>query len=348
MADLIPSNSSDLDDEREGRDPRVIGLDSDEADELLAAISSSTARSVLASLHEAPATSSELAADVDTSLQNVQYHLGNLSDAGLIEVVDTRYSEKGREMKVYTPSDRALVVVAGREDETRGLKGALSRLIGGIGVLGVGGVVVNRLARTGSVFPFAATGGADGGSAESTEASDSGGAGGSGGAANESTSSDVAVSYEGEDIGVNSRGGGETTAADATTTAEGDGGYSIAESTTTESADQAQTVTEEATRTVAEETTQTVAEEATRTVTETAASTPTPAPTDEPATAAESVTTTESVTTAVQTATETAAQFTSGSPGVTDTIGVPSPGAMFFLGGLTVLLVWVAVGVLRD
>ncbi|WP_416838415.1 ArsR/SmtB family transcription factor [Haloferax sp. DFSO52] len=327
MADLLPSNSSDLDDSREDRDPRVIGLDSDEADDLLGAISSSTARSVLASLHEAPATPSELAASVDTSLQNVQYHLGNLADAGLIEVADTRYSEKGREMNVYTPSDRALVVVAGREDETRGLKGALSRLIGGVGVLGIGAAVVNRLARTGSIFPFAATGGADGGSAESADAGGSGGAGGGGGAANDSTSSDVAVSYEGEDIAANSTSGHETTVADATaTTTEGDGGYSIAEQTTTESA----------------EATQTVTEEATRTATETATPAATPTPAEEPATAA------EPVTTAAQTTTETAAQVARGAPGIADTIGSLSPGTMFFLGGLTVLLVWVAVWMIRD
>lgn len=154
MADLIPSSPGDPDDNRDDRDPKVIGLDSDEADDLLGAISSSTARSVLASLHESPATPSDLATEVDTSLQNVQYHLGNLSEAGLIEVADTRYSEKGREMNVYTPADRALVVVAGREDETKGLKGALTRLIGGVGVLGIGAAVVNRLARTESVLPF--------------------------------------------------------------------------------------------------------------------------------------------------------------------------------------------------
>ncbi len=88
---------------------------------------------------------SELAAEIDTSLQNVQYHLGNLSEAGLIEVADTRYSEKGREMNVYTPADRALVVVAGREDETKGLKGALTRLIGGVGVLGFASLLVQQV-----------------------------------------------------------------------------------------------------------------------------------------------------------------------------------------------------------
>ena len=317
MADLIPSSSSDPDDDRENRDPRVIGLDSDEADDLLGAISSSTARSVLTSLHEAPATPSDLATEVDTSLQNVQYHLGNLSEAGLIEVTETRYSEKGREMNVYTPSDRALVVVAGREDETRGLKGALTRLIGGVGVLGIGAAVVNRLARTGTLSPFAlgGSGASEGGAA-------------AGGAANESNTSDVSVSYTGDGGSVNTTGAEQTrTVTQTATETAGDGdGFSIAEATTTESAD----VTAEATA----EATQTATEAATQTPTSTPTSTP--LPTEEP------------TATAVQTATETVAQAASGSSGLAETIGSLSPGTLFFLGGMTVLVAWVAVGLLRD
>ncbi|WP_380675125.1 ArsR/SmtB family transcription factor [Salinigranum sp. GCM10025319] len=127
MAGLLPSKP-DIDPSDE---PRVVGLDSDAADELIDALSSTTTRKVLAALHEEPASASELAERVDTSLQNVQYHLRKLEDAGLVEVGDTVYSEKGREMNVYTPADRALVVVAGREEETTGLKAALSRLLGG-------------------------------------------------------------------------------------------------------------------------------------------------------------------------------------------------------------------------
>lgn len=56
-------------------DLRVVGLGSEEADELIAALSSSTARRILAALHEDPAPPGELADPVDTSLRNAQYHL---------------------------------------------------------------------------------------------------------------------------------------------------------------------------------------------------------------------------------------------------------------------------------
>ncbi len=135
--------------------PRVIGIDGDEADELLAAMSSATARELLAALHEEPAAPSELADRVDTSLQNAQYHLGRLEDAGAVEVVDTVYSEKGREMKVYAPADEPLVVVAGGESETSSLRAAITTLLAGVGAVGVLAAAVQYLAAPG------ATGGDD-------------------------------------------------------------------------------------------------------------------------------------------------------------------------------------------
>ncbi|WP_439028061.1 ArsR/SmtB family transcription factor [Haloarchaeobius sp. DT45] len=142
MADLLPStpDTSAADD----AEPRVIGLDSDDADDLIGALSSSTARQLLTALHDEPATPSQLADTVDTSLQNTQYHLEKLEDADIIEVVDTAYSAKGREMKVYAPSNQPLVVFAGGSDESTGLKAALSRLLGAFGLLALGAVAVQE------------------------------------------------------------------------------------------------------------------------------------------------------------------------------------------------------------
>jgi len=155
MADLLPSSPDTS--AVEESDPRVVGVDSEDADDLIGALSSETARALLAALHDDPANPAKLADAVDTTIQNAQYHLGKLEDAGLIEVVDTVYSEKGREMNVYAPSDRPLVVVAGREEETSGLRAALSRLLGAVAALAVGSAVVQRLL-TGDLF--GATGGA--------------------------------------------------------------------------------------------------------------------------------------------------------------------------------------------
>ena len=161
MADLLPSSPDTS--AAEQSSPRVVGLDSDDADDLLSALSSSTARDVLATLHEDPDTPSALADRVDTSLQNAQYHLENLHEAGLIEVIDTVYSEKGREMKVYAPADRPLVVFAGKESESTGLKTALTRLLGGFGVLVLLSAFVQWFLTDGPWFGLTGAGGAPGG-----------------------------------------------------------------------------------------------------------------------------------------------------------------------------------------
>jgi DNA-binding transcriptional ArsR family regulator len=162
MADLLPSrpDTSAADE----ADPRVIGLDSEDADDLLSALSSDTAREVLATLHDDPDTPARVADRVDTSLQNAQYHLGNLEEAGLIEVIDTVYSEKGREMKVYAPADRPLVVFAGSEAESGGLESALKRLLGAVGLLGLASLLVQwRFGDLPGAARPGGAGGADGG-----------------------------------------------------------------------------------------------------------------------------------------------------------------------------------------
>ena len=171
MVDLLPSrpDTSAADD----GEPRVVGVDSDDADEVLAALSSSTARELLTALHDEPGTASDLADRVDTSLQNVQYHLGNLEDAEIVEVIDTAYSEKGREMKVYAPVDQPLVVFAGDGETETGLRAALSRLIGGLGAVAGGGLLVQALAGDGGLpGSDEADGGASGDADEETYTGD--------------------------------------------------------------------------------------------------------------------------------------------------------------------------------
>lgn len=145
-------------------EPRVVGVDSEDADELLAALSSDTARRIVAELHENPAPPSKIADRVDSSLQNVQYHLGRLDDAGVVEVVGTAYSEKGREMDVYAPADQPLVIVAAEEERASGLRAALSRFLGGVAALLVGSAAVQQLLGESLLPGFgASTGAADGG-----------------------------------------------------------------------------------------------------------------------------------------------------------------------------------------
>lgn len=140
MSGLLPSEPPEGED-REG-DLRVLWLDDEESDELISSLSSDTARSILTTLYDEPATASELSERVDTSIQNVRHHLTRLQDAGLVQVSDTRYSVKGREMNVYAPVDDSLVVCVGRADDRSTFLDSLKRLVGTVAVLGLLSLVV--------------------------------------------------------------------------------------------------------------------------------------------------------------------------------------------------------------
>jgi DNA-binding transcriptional ArsR family regulator len=141
MSGLLPSPS---DAEPPEGEPRVIGVDESDAEALLSALSADTARSLLAEVHDDPGTPSELADRADTSLQNAQYHIEKLADADLIEVIDTRYSEKGREMNVYGARDAPVVLFAGSEEHGQDVRSALTSLVGGVAAVGLGALVVQQ------------------------------------------------------------------------------------------------------------------------------------------------------------------------------------------------------------
>jgi DNA-binding transcriptional ArsR family regulator len=85
----------------------------DDAATEFAALSSETARAVLAALYDRERTPSALADDVDTSVQNVHHHLDQLAQAGLVRVTGERVSAQGREMKVYGPTRETFLLYAG-------------------------------------------------------------------------------------------------------------------------------------------------------------------------------------------------------------------------------------------
>ena len=176
MSRLLPSLP---DATPEDREPRVVGVDDEDADDLIAALGSETAREILTCLHDEPATKSELAAEVDTSLQNVQYHLSKLDGADLVDVVDTTYSEKGREMDVYAAADEPLVLFAGGAEESAGIKSALMRLLGGYALIGLAAAAAQRVLSVAdpTARVTTTTGGGDAGVATEDAAADGGSTG---------------------------------------------------------------------------------------------------------------------------------------------------------------------------
>jgi DNA-binding transcriptional ArsR family regulator len=144
MSELLPSDS-EVRAEQSG-ELQTLWLDSEEAGDLLSSIACDTARNVLTALHEEPATASEVADRVDTSLQNARHHLENLQDAGLVRVADTRYSSKGREMNVYAPSEDPMVVFVGRQDDEDGLLDSLRQFVPVVAALALASLLVQAFA----------------------------------------------------------------------------------------------------------------------------------------------------------------------------------------------------------
>ncbi|MGQ3411238.1 ArsR/SmtB family transcription factor [Natrinema sp. LN54] len=138
MARLFPFRSDTAAEEGQ---PRVVDLEGEDADAVFGALSSTTARRIYSRLDDEPGTPSDIADAVDSSIQNVRYHLENLKDAGLVEVVDTWYSSRGNEMSVYATTDGPLIVTSDESRATQ-LKEALSRFIGGVGALAGGSLLV--------------------------------------------------------------------------------------------------------------------------------------------------------------------------------------------------------------
>ena len=138
MARLFPFRSEPA--ETEGQ-PRIVGLEGEDADAVFSALSSTTARRIYARLDEEPGTPSDVAEAIDSSIQNVRYHLENLEEAGLVEVVDTWYSSRGNEMSVYATTDGPLIVTSDESTASR-LREALSRFVGGVALLAAGGLFV--------------------------------------------------------------------------------------------------------------------------------------------------------------------------------------------------------------
>jgi DNA-binding transcriptional ArsR family regulator len=74
------------------------------------AIGSPTANEILHILAEGPKTASDLTELLNIPMGTLKYHIENLLEAGLIEITETRYSVKGREVKVYALRDQLLIV----------------------------------------------------------------------------------------------------------------------------------------------------------------------------------------------------------------------------------------------
>ena len=132
MARLLPTGSDTTVDRTD--DPAVLYVDDRRTREMISVLAVDTGYDIFHLLNRRTATASEIAAEMDLSIQNTSYHLKKLEAAELISVVDTCYSEKGREMEVYAATRDPKVIVLGTEADQKALRKAFARMAGVIGV----------------------------------------------------------------------------------------------------------------------------------------------------------------------------------------------------------------------
>ena len=80
------------------------------------AMSSPTSGEIISLLQSGDMTLSDITDTLGIPMTTAKYHVENLLDSGMIEVRRIKYSEKGREVKVYGASGQVVIVSAGNKD----------------------------------------------------------------------------------------------------------------------------------------------------------------------------------------------------------------------------------------
>lgn len=83
----------------------------DESKKITQVITNDTARQIMELLAEYSMSASDIAKHLDVPLTTIKYNLENLVDVGLAKIERIKYSEKGRQVKVYAPVRKLIVVV---------------------------------------------------------------------------------------------------------------------------------------------------------------------------------------------------------------------------------------------
>ena len=113
----------------------------EKAQKIAKAIASRTAGDILQLLKDGNQASTQISEALRIPITTVQYHLENLVDAGIISVVERRWSQKGREMKVYGLREQMLIVVPRGGD----LKGILLRYASIFAIVALASIVLALL-----------------------------------------------------------------------------------------------------------------------------------------------------------------------------------------------------------
>jgi predicted transcriptional regulator len=107
----MPENQKDPGDEK----LLILPL-GEESKKITQVISNDTARQIIELLADAPLSANDIAQRLQVPLTTITYNLENLESVGLIKVEKIKYSEKGREVRIYAPVRKLIVLVPEKTD----------------------------------------------------------------------------------------------------------------------------------------------------------------------------------------------------------------------------------------
>ncbi len=91
-------------------------------------VSNDTAMEIMELLADGPMSTSKVAERLGIPLTTAQYNIEKLMESGLVKIAKTKYSEKGREVKLYEAMNRAIIILPGKSG-TGAVMDALKRYI---------------------------------------------------------------------------------------------------------------------------------------------------------------------------------------------------------------------------
>ena len=118
-------NNNRMDENTEDEKLLILPLNDKNSKKISQIISNDTARNILEAIASEPLSASRIAEKLRIPLSTVQYNLEKLNDAGLAKVERTKYSEKMKEVKIYAPQRKFVVIVpekTNRKDVIASLK----------------------------------------------------------------------------------------------------------------------------------------------------------------------------------------------------------------------------------
>ena len=122
-------DADDTGDISKGDEKVVIIPLGEESKKITQTLANDSARQILEALADEPMSASDLAGALEIPLTTVKYNLDSLIESGLITVKKTKWSVKGRKVKVYAPIRKLIVLVPDKTDK-KSVVNILKRYLG--------------------------------------------------------------------------------------------------------------------------------------------------------------------------------------------------------------------------